>query len=138
MPQDLPGLAHELRKETCPRRVIDETERRIAAETSRPSRFRFVIPVALAASVLVCGLLLVRSWRAGGKASSGRQPELVAQQAHGRVQAARDTETALGLIGTVLLDAGVHSQTVISDRAIPPLRNGFQTAKNKIMRQNEL
>jgi hypothetical protein len=111
---------------------------RIAAETPPPSRLRFAIPVALAASVFLCGLLLVHSWVAGGNVRSGRQPELVAKQAHGRAQAARDTETALGLIGTVLLDAGAHSQSVISDRAIPPLRNGLQTARNKIMRQTEL
>jgi hypothetical protein len=54
------------------------------------------------------------------------------------MQAARQAETALGLIGTVLLDAGAHSETVICDRAIPPLCNGLETAKNKIIRHTEL
>ena len=134
MQEDLPGLARELRKETCPRRVIDEAWRRIAAETPQPRRLRYAIPLALAGAVLLCGLL-VRSRLAGGNA--GRQPEL-AGQAHGRMQAARQAETALGIIGTVLLDAGAHSETVISDRAIPPLRNGLETAKNKIIRHTEL
>ena len=132
MQEDLPGLARELRKETCPRRVIDQAWRRIAAETPQPRRLHYA---ALAGAVLLCGLL-VRSRLAGGNA--GRQPELAEQQAHGRRQAARQAETALGIIGTVLLDAGAHSETVISERVIPPLRNGLQTAKNKIIRHTEL
>jgi hypothetical protein len=42
------------------------------------------------------------------------------------------------LIAAVLLDAGEHSGNVISDRAIPPLRNGLETAKNKIIHRTEL
>jgi hypothetical protein len=135
MQEDLTGLARELRKETCPRRVIDNAIRRIAAERPQPRRLRYAIAVALAGAVLLCGLL-VRSRLAGGNA--GRQRELAEQQAQVRMQAARQAETALGIIGTVLLDAGAHSETVISDRAIPPLRNGLETAKNKIIRQKEL
>ena len=140
MQEDLPpGLArevHELRKETCPQRVIDETLRRIAAETPPRRRLRYAIPVAFAGIVLVCGLMLAR-WRpAGGNA--GRQPELAAQQTHARMQAARDVETALGLIGTALLDASARSETVVSDPAIPPLQHGFDTAKNKISRHTQL
>ena len=135
MQEDLKGLANELRKETCPQQVIDEALRRIAAETPKPSRLRYAIPLALAAAVLLCGLF-VRSRLAGGNA--GRQRELAQQPAHSRMQAARQAETALGIIGTVLLDAGAHSESVISDRAIPPLRNGLETAKNKIIRHTEL
>ena len=89
----------------------------------------------LAGALLLCGLLL-RSRLAGD--NPGQQLQLVEQQAQRRMQVAREAETALGLIGTVLLDAGAHSETVISDRAIPPLRNGLQTAKNKIIRHTEL
>jgi hypothetical protein len=83
---------------------------------------------------LLCALLVW--WRAGGNAR--RQPELAKQQAHGRTRVAREAETALGLIGTALLDAGARSETVISDRAIPPLRHGLDTARNKIIRHTEL
>jgi hypothetical protein len=44
MQEDLSGLASELRKETCPRRVIDGAWRRIAAETPVPRRLRYAIP----------------------------------------------------------------------------------------------
>jgi hypothetical protein len=135
MQEDLPRLARELRKETCPRRVIDEALRRIAAETPPPRRPRYIMPVALAGMVLLCGLL-VRWWPAGG--SAGGQPKVVPQQAHSRVQAARDTERALSLIGTLLLQAGAHSEDVISNRALPPLREGFDKARNKIIRHTEL
>jgi hypothetical protein len=137
MQEDLRRLARELGKETCPRRVIDETVRRIAAETPPPSRLRYAIPVTVvfAGVVLLCGLL-VRSRLADYNAR--QQPQSVEQQAQRRALVARQAETALGLIGTILLDAGAHSKTVISDRAIPPLRNGLQTAKSKIIRHTEL
>jgi len=137
MQEDLPRLARELRKETCPPRVINQVVRRIAAETPPPSRLRYAIPftTALAGAVLLCGLI-VRSRLAGDHAREQRQSvELHAQR---RIQVARQAETALGLIGTALLDAGAHSETVISDRVIPPLRTGLQTAKKKIIRHTEL
>ena len=137
MQEDVPRLARELRKETCPQRVIDEAVRRIGAEMRPPSRFRYAIPVAvaLAGLVLVCDLL-VRSRLTRDKAA--RKAQWVQQQAPSRMQAAREAETALSLIGSALLDAGAHSETVISDHAIPPLRNGLQNAKNKIIRHTKL
>jgi len=135
MQEDLPGLTRKLREETCPRRVIEGAWRRIAAKTPPPRRLRYAIPAALAAAVLLCGLLV--RWRPA-EGNVGKQPELAEQQAYGRMQAARQAETALGLIGTVVLNAGAHSETVICDRAIPPLRNGLETAKNKIIRHTEL
>jgi hypothetical protein len=134
MPEDLPGLARELRKETCPRRVIDAARRSIAAETPAPRPLRYVFPVAFAGLVLLGGLVL--RWRPA-VGNPGR-PELVQQPANDSARAARQAQEALGLIGAVLLDAGVHSENVISDRAIPPLRNGLETAKNKIIHHTEL
>ena len=135
MQEDLPGLARELRKETCPRRVIDATLRRIAAETPPPSRLRYALPVALASLVVFCALLVVRRPVTG----NDRPPQrLAAQQAYAPAGVAREAEGALQLIGTVLVDAGAHSKSVISERAIPPLRNGFETARNKIIHHTEL
>ena len=135
MQEDLSRLARKLRKETCPRRVIDGALHRIAAETPQPTWLSYTIPAGLVATVLLCALL-VRLRTADGNA--GRQPELAEQQARIRMQSVRQTETALGLIGTVLLNAGMHSETLICDRAIAPLSNGIETAKNKIIRHTEL
>jgi hypothetical protein len=136
MQKDLSGLARELRKESCPQRVIDAALRRIAAETPRPNRFRYAIPVAFAGMVLlVCGLLV--PWRpAGGNVP--RQPEWVEHQAHGSTQATVEVERVLDLFGAVLLDAGARSETIISDRTMPPLRHGFDTATNTIVRHTKL
>jgi hypothetical protein len=148
MQEDIPpGLEREireLRKETCPQRVIDEARRKIAAETGGASvlpragstashGLRYVIPGALACIALLCGVLLAR-WRpAGGDATP--PPELAEQQTH---QAADEVETALGLIGTALLDASARSETVVSDRAIAPLQHGFDTARDKIINHTQL
>lgn len=127
MPEDLPGLARALRRETCPRRVIDQAVRRIAAETPPPSRVRYVaaVTVALASAMLIGGL----------QVRSRLERE---QQAQRRIQAARQAETALSLIGAALLHAGAQSETVISERALPTLRKGLQTAKDKTIRPAEL
>ena len=135
MQENLNQLARELRKETCPHRVIDEVARRIAAEAPPPGRLRYALPVAMAALLALGGLIVHRRW-AGGNA--GQTSQLVEQRAAGRAQTLRQAGGALVLIGTVLRDAGAHSETVISDRALPPLRKGLETSWNKIIRQTEL
>ncbi len=135
MQEDLPEIARELRKETCPQRVIDAVSQRIAAETPRSNRLRYAIPAALGGIALLCALLVW--WRPKG-GNLPRQPERVERQAEGPTQVARETEGALDLFGTVLLKAGARSETVISDRAMPPLRHGFETARNKIIHHPEL
>ena len=134
MQEHLPRLTRELRKETCPRRVIDEALRRIAAERPPRGLSRYAIPatLALTGAVLLCGLL-VRSRLAGNTA--GQQPQWVEQQAQHRRQAARQAEAALGFIGSVVLHAVARSETVISDHALSPLHNGLGTATNNIVRQ---
>src|SRR5436305_802816 len=122
MPEDLQRLARNLRNESCPRRVLDEALRRIAAETAPPSPHPYFPRAALAGSLLLCGLFVW--WQLAGR-NTGRQTQFVQQQpqtqAQARTQVARQAETALALIGTVLLDAGSHSQTVIYNHAISPL-----------------
>ncbi len=135
MQDDLTQLARELRKESCPRHVIDEAWRKIAAERQPPSRLRYALAVAFA-GLFVLGAVIIHRRLPDGHA--GRPPQLAEQQTARRAQIARQAEGALALIGTVLRDAGAQSENVISDRAIPPLRNGLQTSWNKITRQTEL
>lgn len=134
MPEDLTQLALELRQETCPRRVIDEATRRIAAETPPRSRLRYAL-LAVFAGLLALGGLAIQRRLADVNA---RRPMQLAEQRAGNAQIARQAEDALAIIGTVLRDAGAQSGTVISDRAIPPLRNGLETSWNKIIHQTEL
>ena len=125
--RDLSRLTRELKNETCPQRVRDEVQRRISAQASSPGWLRLAIPLA---ALLVCGVL---SWHWQAEKNAKRQAELAQLELRNRVQVAQQAEDALGLIGSVLVDAGAHSEKVIYDRAVPPLRNSLQTANNNII-----
>ncbi len=130
MHEDLQRLTRELRKETCPQRVLEEVARRISAQSPQPSRLRYALAGALAGLILLCGLALWQ-W------PPGRDGHERLQQAAGskidNAQIAEQAEGALGCIGRVLLDAGSQSEKVILQGAVPPLRDSLETAKNKIV-----
>ena len=135
MPRNISRLAEELKKETCPRRVLDEVRHRIASQKSPPGRLRLAIPFAVAALVLAVGLSVWR-WQAGENA---RQQARLAEQEHlDHARITREAQDALGLLGRVMADAGADSGRIISDRAVPPLRNCLELAKNKIIQHTEL
>jgi hypothetical protein len=135
MQADLYRLTRELRKETCPGRVHDEVRRRTSPEASSPRRLRFAISVAVAGLVLACGLSV---WRWQGGEKTRPQAELPERTTLDRARIANQAEAALGLIGCVLVNAGAHSERVISDRAVLPLRNSLELTKNKIIHNIEL
>ena len=128
MQPDLPRLIHELKKETCPQRVRDKVRGQISARESSPRGWRLAIPALAAGLVLMCSLSVWR-WRA---IEHERQQVRLAEVTLERARVASQAQDALGLVGSVLLDAGAHSEKVISDRAVPPLRNSLETAKNKL------
>ena len=125
MDEKLQRLVRELRRETCPPRVLDEVARRIAAETRPPARFRYALAGAAGLVLLAC--LAIWRWPAGGADGhfAGRPQEArrVADQAEG----------ALACIGEVLREASAHSERILLKGAVPPLRNSLETAKNKIL-----
>ena len=128
MQEDLSQLARELRKETCPRRVLDEVERQISK--SAPIRLRLALFCAVAGFVLV-GCLIIWLWQVNKNARP--RVALVEHPKPDRAQVANEAEIALSLMGSVLLDASAHSEKIISDRAVPPLRNSIEIARNKIV-----
>jgi hypothetical protein len=133
MDEDLQQLAHELRKETCPQRVLDNVSRRISAQT--PGRFRYAIASGLAALIVLCGVVL---WRRPTDKGSRRPSELAQQETIDRALVARQVEGTFAYIGQVMVDARAHSERVILNDAVPQLRNSFETAKNKIMNRIDL
>lgn len=135
MQEDLSRLTRELQKETCPQRVRNEVRGRISARITSPRRLRLTIPLAAAGLVLVYGVLV---WHQHEENEARQQAALAERAAQDRVQIARQAEDALGFIGSVLADAGAHSGKVIYDRAVPPLRNSFQSANNKIIHDIQL
>ncbi len=130
MHENLQRLTRELRKETCPPRVLDEVARRIAAQSRRPTRFRYGIAGALAGLMLLCGLAM---WHWPFGADGQRRLEQAAGTKADNAQITEQVEGALGCIGQVLLAAGSQSEKVILQGAVPPLRNSLETAKNKIV-----
>ena len=135
MQRDVSRLTGELKKETCPQRVFDEVGRRIATKRSLPRRWRFAIPLAVAGLVVVCGLSIWR-WQAGEHAR--QQAKLDQQTTLERARVASQAKDALGLLGSVLANAGADSGRIISDTAVPPLRDSLEIAKNKIIHPTEL
>lgn len=130
MQQDLQRLVRELRNETCPRRVHDAVGRRIPAESPTPKWLHPAIPVAIAGLVVACCISAWR-WQAGENARP--QSRLAERTTLTRIEIANQAESALGLIGSALLNAGTHSEKVISERAVLPLRNSLELTKNKII-----
>jgi anti-sigma factor RsiW len=124
MQTKLTQLIRELKNEKCPQRVRDHVRGRIAARESSPRGLRLAIPVTLAGMVLLCGLLV---WQQQARERAWQQARLAQ-----RTRVARQAEDALGLVGSMLLSAGNDSGQIISDRTVPPLRNSFEAAKNKI------
>ena len=133
MGENLPRLARELRKETCPPRVLDEVGRRISAQASPSRQLPYGIAAAVVGLVLLCCLAV---WRPQPRGDVGRQAQLEVPSDPAKI--AGQAEGALGFIGSILLEAGAHSEKVLSERAVPPLRNGFETTKNKITHRIEL
>jgi len=132
---DLQQLARELRKETCPQRVVDEVARRISAQTPPPNRFHYRIAGGLAALVVLCGFAF---WRWPSREGSAPAPEVASKEVVDRVQVARQVEGTFAYIGRVMVDASAHSEKVILNDAVPQLRNSFETAKDKLMNHIEL
>ena len=135
MPRDVSRLARELKKETCPPRVLAEVRHRIAAQKSRPGRLRLAFPFAVAGLVLVGGLSVWR-WQAGENAR--QLARLVERENLDHARTTRQAKDALGLLGSVLADAGAVAGRIISDRAVSPLRDSLELAKNKIIQHTEL
>lgn len=130
MQPDLKRLINDLRQETCPQKVLDEVQRRTATKTSISLQLRFAICLTAAVLVLAGGLL---EWQR--EAGADRRASLKLAE---RTRIARQTEAALGFMGSLLAQAGTDSGKIISNRAATPLQNSFQTTKNKIIQPLDL
>lgn len=135
MDQDLQRLTRELRKEKCPQRVLDEVARRISAQASEApasAAYPRLLTTALitAALVIACGLVI---WHPSP--SGPAQPHLApaAGPTLDRTQVIRQAEGTLGYIGCILLDAGSHTERIVLNQAVPPLRNSLVTAREKLI-----
>jgi len=129
MHPDLQQIIRELKKETCPPGVTDKVRAQISAGQFSPRRPRFILRLATACLILVCCLSL---WRWHTTEVARQRAELAELNSRQRAQVATQVEDALGLVGSVLLDAGTQSGKIISDRTVPPLRSSLDITKIKI------
>ncbi len=128
MDDPLQKLVKELRGERCPASVMDHVAERIAADATVRWRWLRRPALVLVILVLVVGLM---AWhwpprsipQAGAHDMTEAERALVIEQTRG----------ALAYVGHTLIKVAVHTEGALQDQAIPPLRDGFRTAKNKLI-----
>ena len=128
---DLQRLVRELRAETCPPGVMNRVAQRLSRETARTPQSRF--PLAWATAGLAT-LAAVGIWhdQVHRKAHTRVTLELAEKAQLNRARVVQQTEQSLIFVGYALHKALAHSETTISQQAVPPLRNGLQTLKSKL------
>lgn len=131
MDDPLERLIHALRDEACPPSVLDRVARRIARDEA-PRRLRrpWWVPGvvgALAVVVLAVGMI----WQGNPR----READVPgwAQEKPDRTQLVEQTQGAFVLIGRILIEAGTHAENTLMDEAVPPLLEGFHTARNRMI-----
>jgi len=85
------------------------------------------------ALALLCGLAL---WPRPTVREARRHPEQVGTSLE-RAQVAAETRGALGYIGGVLIAASAHTEQIVLNQALPPLRNSFSNARIKLLNHIE-
>lgn len=128
---ELPKLIRQLQEEKCPPRVLDKVAERIARDR-RPVRSWQPSLVAAVSIACLLGVLAVWQWQARRKAEI-LAAELAAEKAQAeRALVVQQAYQAFGYFGQALLRAAAHTENTLSKEAVPPLRNGFETVKNKV------
>jgi len=135
MDQNLQRLVSELRKETCPQAVLDQVARRLSTTARAPNRFRYGLAAVVLGLVLLCGVAV---WQWQKRDDAHGRTKLASATSLESARIARETEWALGYIGSILRDASAHSGKVILKEAGPPLRDSLQKAKDKITERTQL
>jgi len=128
MSKDLKKITFELRKETCPAKVVDTVRRQIRPRESTHGRLFYASVTTILLVAMTCFIAL---WQENVKA---RQQVLMVQ----RARTIQQTYDSIELIGYVFVDAGTHSGKTIFERTVLPLRDGLQEYKNKIINNEKL
>jgi hypothetical protein len=120
MHPELQKLIRHLQNDKCPPTVLDRVAQRITRDqkSARPMRALF----AWALSVCLLGAIGLWQWQTHRETQRAADRALVRQQ----------TQQAFGYIGHALIRAAAQTENALSKEAVPPLRNSFETIKNKV------
>ncbi len=133
MDPHLQRLIRELRAERCPPRVLEKVKSRLTTGSGTFDWFRFRAVGFAACLAALLAVLLVWRWP-DGDVQSPSQASLPRQT--DAVQVAGEAGAALAYIGSVLLEAGKHTENVLLEDAVPPLRSGIE-AVSKTLKSKE-
>ena len=129
MDENLQRLAQALRVERCPDRVIEKVKTRIE-QTRKPLPSNRMAIVGFAVSLaLFFALYAAWPWPDRSRETPATTVALTSQD---QSRAAERAGLALSFIGSVLLEAGKHTEDTLLNEAIPPLRTGFDAATKTI------
>lgn len=132
MDDRLQRLTRELRSEKCPPHVLAKVQERIACEQKSPfAGFGFPalagLAVVLMLAVIVGVFQLTRELK---PVPTPVQQARVSTSDPARVAA--EAKLSLACIGHILLEAAHHSESVVLEKAIPPLTSGFKTVQTTL------
>jgi anti-sigma-K factor RskA len=131
MDEELQKLIDQLRNKKCPPEVLERVAQRISRERTPGRSWGSSLGWAIAITCLIAAAAL---WP--GRARRHERPlaaELAEAQARAnRALVVQQTQEAFGVIGEALIRAAAHTENTLLKEAAPPLRNGFETVKNKI------
>jgi len=131
MDPEMQKLIRHLQDQKCPPAVLDKVDQRISRQSSSVRPFRSLLAGVTA---IACILIAISLWRWNTR----REAQLLAaQRAAAQAEAERNlvahqTQQAFGYIGSAFLRAASHTQNALLKEAVPPLRNSFETVKNKV------
>ena len=131
MDQELQKLIRQLQDKKCPPTVLDRVAQRISREKTSAGPWRAALAWGLS---IFCLLGLIGLWRGQTRREAKR---VAVELATARTRANRalvvhQTQEAFGYIGQALMRAAAQTENALLKEAVPPLRNGFETVKNKV------
>jgi hypothetical protein len=132
MEDALQKLVRELRNERCPDAVLDRVAQQISRDTRVPRPWQRPA-MWVTASVLLLAVLTVWHWLPSRDTKiKTAQITTAALTEADRTLVIQRTQGVLVYIGHTMIEAAAHTENAILSEAVPPLRNGFLTAKNKV------
>lgn len=132
MDQELQKLIRELQHEKCPPAVMERVTQRISREKSAGPSLRPYVAWAVSITLLL-GTVAFWQWQGHREAKRVAAAELAVEQARAsRALVLQQTQEAFGYIGQAVIRVAAHTENALSKQAVPPLRNGFETLKNKV------